>query len=122
MNEVFLDDYIKTKDGRIGIVNLGGNDKALVAFFDDESELMINVKDIASVLPGNESLNISDRVKLEPIFYKNNEEENPHDCEGTITDFDGYWYYVDWDNGKWNTYRKLDADLILVSREEVLED
>jgi hypothetical protein len=26
-------------------------------------------------------------------------------------DFDGYWFYVDWDNGKWNTYRALDADL-----------
>ena len=118
MNEVFLDDFIRTKDGRVGIVSSRDTQNPLIGFFDDESEAIVNVSDIKEIIPNNECLLLKDRVKLETAFYKEHEDENPHDCEGTITDYDGYWYYVDWDNGKWNTYRKLDADLILVLRPE----
>lgn len=116
-NDLGADDYILTKDNRIAIVNNIHKDSALVEFYDDGSEKEIAYSDIAQVLPGNRSLELGDRVKLESVFYPEPSDENPYDCHGTVTDFDGYWFYVDWDNGKWNTYRALDADLTKVKAE-----
>ena len=113
MIEIGVDDYIRTKDNRIAIVNKI-EPHIVVGFFDDDSEKSISMDDIKEIILGNSSLNIGDRVKLETVFYKENSKECPYDCLGTVTDFDGYWFYVDWDNGEFNTYRKLDADLIVV--------
>lgn len=113
MLELGVDDYIRTKDNRIAIVNKI-EPHIIVGFFDDDSEKSISMDDIKEIILGNSSLNIGDRVKLETVFYKENSKESPYDCLGTVTDFDGYWFYVDWDNGEFNTYRKLDADLIVV--------
>lgn len=113
MLELGVDDYIRTIDNRIAIVNKI-EPHLVVGFFDDDSEKSISMDDIKEIILGNSSLNIGDRVKLETVFYKENSKESPYDCLGTVTDFDGYWFYVDWDNGEFNTYRKLDADLIVV--------
>jgi len=113
-NDLGADDYVLTKDNRIAIVNNIYTDSALVGFYDDGSEQDVLYSDIAKILPGNRSLSLGDRVKLEPVFYPEQSDENPYDCQGTVMDFDGYWFYVDWDNGKWNTYRVLDADLTKV--------
>lgn len=113
MLELAIDDYIKTNDNRIAIVNKI-SPEIVVGFFDDDSEKVIKESEIKEVLLGNASLNIGDRVKLETVFYKEDSEESPHNCLGTVNDYDGYWFYVDWDNGAWNTYRKLDADLTVV--------
>lgn len=113
MLELGVDDYIRTKDNRIAIVNKI-EPHIIVGFFDDDSEKSLSINEIKEVILGNSSLNIGDRVKLETVFYKEASEENPHDCLGTVIDYDGYWFYVDWDNGQWNTYRKLDADLTVV--------
>lgn len=113
MLELGVDDYIRTIDNRIAIVNKI-EPHIVVGFFDDDSEKSISMDDIKEIILGNSSLNIGDRVKLETVFYKENSKESPYDCLGTVTDFDGYWFYVDWDNGEFNTYRKLDADLIVV--------
>lgn len=113
MIEFGVDDYIKLKDDRIGIVNQI-DPEIIVGFFDDETEKVIIEDEIKEVLLGNVSLNIGDRVKLEKVFYKEDSTENPHDCLGTVVEYDGYWFYVDWDNGSWNTYRRLDADLTVV--------
>lgn len=113
MIELGVDDYIRTTDNRIAIVNKM-EPHLVVGFFDDDSEKDISINDIKEVILGNSSLNIGDRVKLETVFYKEDSKESPYNCLGTVTDFDGYWFYVDWDNGEFNTYRKLDADLIVV--------
>lgn len=115
MKEVYLDDYIKTTDGRIAIINDKNPLNPLVGFFDDGSEKRISLEEIKEVLDGNSSLNIGDKVKLENVFYQENTDENPFDCHGVVIDYDGYWYYVEWNNGFSNTYRKLDADLILIN-------
>lgn len=46
------------------------------------------------------------------LKYKN-QENNPHNLEGTLLDVDcgAYCYYVDWGNGYFNAYRKDELEL-----------
>lgn len=59
-------------------------------------------------------IEIGSSVILNQLFFKEDTMDSPFNILGKITDTDGYWAYVDWENGKFNTYRLSDADLLLI--------
>lgn len=63
----------------------------------------------------NEQLLVGDHVILNHLFFEEDTTDSPLFTEGEIIDNDGYWIYVEWNNGKINTYRNLDADLIKIN-------
>lgn len=65
----------------------------------------------------NKELGVGQRVRLNSnTIWDTTSDSNPLDCNGTVTDFDG-WVRVKWDNGVENAYRPYDEDLIPVEEE-----
>lgn len=114
-NKFYVDAFVK-HGVNIGIVDKISEENILVSWFGekDESELIKINDELEIIPPNNESLEIGDKVKLNTVFYPINTDENPHDLTGTVIDYDGYWFYIDWENGAENTYRGLDVDLIKI--------
>lgn len=114
-NNFYVDAFVK-KGGKIGIIDKILEENILISWFGEkpESEL-IKINDELEIIPQNkESIQIGDKVKLNTVFYPVNTYDNPHDLIGTVIDYDGYWLYIDWENGAENTYRGLDVDLIKI--------
>lgn len=115
IEDLHIDAYVKVENQRIAIVDEIDfeNKKITLSFFDNEEIKTVELKSIKELMLTNDNLMIGDKVKLEPVFFKDeNSKENPIDCVGEIFEFDGYWLYVNWSNGEQNTYRKIDADLV----------
>lgn len=115
IKDLYVDAYVKVDNQRIAIIDEIDfkNNKLGISFFDNEEFKKVELENIEELMSTNDSLMIGDKVKLEPVFFKDEISlENPIDCIGEIFDFDGYWLYVNWSNGTQNTYRKIDADLI----------
>jgi hypothetical protein len=60
-------------------------------------------------------VNVSDSEPI-PIGTHTTRDSNLLDCDGTVTDFDG-WVWVKWDNGVENAYHPYGEDLIPVEEE-----
>lgn len=115
INDLYVDAYIKDHNERIAIIDEIDFDNKLliISFFDNEEIKKVKLDKIKELMSTNNDLAIGDKVRLESVFFKDEQSnENPIDCIGEIFDFDGYWLYVNWDNGEQNTYRILDADLV----------
>lgn len=113
-NNFYVDAFVKLNDS-FGIINQIFDDNVLVAWFGKQqtNEELININNDLQIIPINkDTLQIGDKVELNTVFYPVDTPDNPHQVSGTIIDYDGYWFYVDWENGCENTYRGLDIDLI----------
>lgn len=114
-NNFYVDAFVK-HGNKIGIVDQISEETIVISWFGDNTENeLVKISNEFEIIPQNkESIEIGDKVKLNTVFYPIDATENPHNVIGEVIDYDGYWLYVDWENGSQNTYRGLDVDLIKV--------
>lgn len=116
MENIFYVDAFVKHGNNIGIVDKIYDKQILISWFGEENKSeLININSEYEIIPINkESIGIGDKVQLNTLFYPVDTLENPHNMLGKVIDYDGYWIYINWENGAENTYRGADVDLIKV--------
>lgn len=111
--DLYIDAFIKLNNSYAIIDDIFA-ENINVSWFNNEdnySNLINKNLDFEIIEINKNTLSLQDKVKINKVFYPESQNENPHDTIGTIIDYDGYWFYVDWNNRECNTYRGLDIDL-----------